>query len=189
MNNQEKNYWENYYKNNLLETPSNFSLFIMEYFKSYNNLKILDCGCGTGRDTYFFSKKHNIIGIDQSYKPIDKANCKFFINDFCHYDKSLFDLIYSRFSFHSITNEQQDIFLKSINKKDTFLCIETRSIKGKTDYRYTGDNHYRNLTDIDYLKNRLKDNNFEILFIEENKNFAIYKNENPICIRIICKKL
>ena len=49
--------------------------------------------------------------------------------------------------------------------------------------------HKLNFTNIDYLKKLLKENNFEILFIEENKNFAIYKNENPICIRVICKKL
>ena len=29
---------------------------------------------------------------------------------------------------------------------------------------------------------------FEIIFIKEDLNFAKYKNENPICIRVICKK-
>ena len=32
-------------------------------------------------------------------------------------------------------------------------------------------------------------NNFDILYIEENNNFAIFQNENPICIRVIAKKI
>ena len=78
-------------------------------------------------------------------------------------------------------------FIKSIHPS-SYLCIETRSILGENDFRYHGNNHFRNLTDINYLKELLLSNNFSILFIEERDNFAIYKEENPICIRVICKK-
>ena len=30
---------------------------------------------------------------------------------------------------------------------------------------------------------------FQIIYINEGINMAIYKNENPICIRVICKKI
>jgi len=30
--------------------------------------------------------------------------------------------------------------------------------------------------------------NFEILYIMEEINYAKYNNENPVCIRVICKK-
>ena len=42
---------------------------------------------------------------------------------------------------------------------------------------------------MDYIVNLLKDNNFDILYQNEDKDFAVYKNENPVCIRIICKKI
>ena len=184
----EINYWNNFYNSFSLEIPSNFCVFIMNYFKNYNSMKILDAGCGNGRDTYALSTKHYVTGIDISFKPNDKENCTFIIDDFCSYNKDNFDLIYSRFTFHSIDNNQQEIFIQSI-KPNTILCIETRSDKGNNDYRYYGDNHYRNLTNKIYLENLLLTNNFTILFSEENINFSIYKDENPICIRIICKKI
>ena len=96
-------------------------------------------------------------------------------------------MLYSRFTFHSITNEQQIAFLDTINN-DTYLVIETRSNKGENNDVYHGKTHFRNYTDIDYLKKILTERNFEILFIEENIDMAKYKNENPICIRVICKK-
>ena len=101
-------------------------------------------------------------------------------------DKTPYNVIYSRFTFHSITNEQQENLVKSI-APNTFLCIETRSSKDAEEYRVFGDTHYRNLTNMDYLLNLLYKYNFTILFSNESKNVAIYKDENPTCIRIICK--
>jgi len=128
MNNIEKDYWTNFYKNNdLILKPSSFAIFVNDYFKDIS-LSILDCGCGNGRDTYFLGKKNNIVGIDISNKPENKKNISFILGDFCKYKKNNYDLIYSRFTFHSITNEQQEEFIKSIDK-DSYLCIETRSDK------------------------------------------------------------
>lgn len=185
------NYWKKFYEENkdILNYPSEFCTFVIEYFKNFKNLKILDAGCGNGRDSYFLGNFYEVVGVDLStYKPHNNNNCKFEIDDFCTYSKKNFDLIYSRFTFHSITNDQHEIFLKSI-KAGSYLCIETRSDKGQNSFRYFGDSHFRNLTNYDYLVTLLKKNNFEILFIEEADNFAIYKNENPICIRVICKKI
>ena len=76
-------------------------------------------------------------------------------------------------------------FLKLI----LILCIETRSDKSKNINKIHGDAHYRNYTNLRYLKDLLNKFKFDILYLEENDNFAKYKNENPICIRLICKKL
>lgn len=183
-------YWKDFYDKNasIINKPSDFCCFILNYFK-YNNFKIMDAGCGNGRDSYVLAINHNVVGIDiSSYLPKNTDNCLFIIDNFCTYNKDEFDLIYSRFTFHSITNEEQEIFVKSISKVNTYLCIETRSTKSNNDYRYFGDTHYRNLTDSVYLKKLLIDNNFEILYFEESNDLAIYKNENPICIRVICRK-
>ena len=186
MNNIEQSYWTSFYKDFSLVKPSSFAIFILNYFKEYKYLKLLDTGCGNGRDSYFLSTKFDVTGIDKSNKPKSKLNCNFVLDDMISYDKSNFDIIYSRFSFHSISDELQIKFLKSI-KKNSYLCIETRSDKGKDTNRIFGDCHYRNLTNIDYLKKILNENNFKILYIDESDNFAIYKYENPICIRVICK--
>lgn len=184
-------YWNKFYlTNNLINKPSNFCIFILDYFKDKQNLNILDAGCGNGRDAYYLGKTHNILGCDLSLGKLENTkNCRFIKDNFCYIDKSNFDLIYSRFTFHSITNEDHQMFLKSIKNSDTYLCIEARSDKDINSKRVFGNTHYRNFINIDYLKKILKEHEFDILFINENDNCSIYKDENPICIRVICKKL
>lgn len=186
MNNKEKDYWSNFYKKyNFLE-PSDFAIFINNYFKG-KKYNVLDCGCGNGRDSYYLSKNHNVLGIDISNKPKNKNNCTFVLDDFCKYEKKGFDLIYSRFTFHSIENIQQEEFLKNIDK-NSYLSIETRSDKLSNIEKVHGETHYRNYTNITYIQNLLKKYNFEILYIDENNGFAKYKHEDPICIRLIAIK-
>lgn len=187
MNAIEKNYWNTFYKDTIIpREPSPFALFINNYFNTLS-LNILDCGCGNGRDSYYFANKHTVLGIDTSCKPNNTNNCSFIVEDFCKFNKEKYNLVYSRFTFHSITNEQQNEFIKSI-KKDTYLCIETRSDKSKDINKVHGDTHYRNYTNIDYLEKLLKKNNFKIIFLEEKNGFAKYKDEDPYCIRLIAKK-
>ena len=78
--------------------------------------------------------------------------------------------------------------IDSINV-NSYLAIETRSKKGEDLDVVHGKTHFRNYTDYNYLKDILKSKNFDIIFIAEGVNMAIYKNENPICIRVICKKI
>lgn len=185
----DKKYWENFYSTDKNIGCSDFCIFIMDYFKDKNILNILDCGFGNGRDSYALSNISNVDGVDNcGFLSTNTNNVNFYIDDFVTINKSKYDLIYSRFTFHSITNEQQISFLDTINV-NSYLAIETRSKKGENDYVFHGKTHYRNYTDITYLKNILTIKNFEIIFIMEDINFAKYKNENPICIRVICKKL
>ena len=183
-------YWASFYNNNItVREPSDFCKFISDYIKPFNIKNILDCGCGNGRDSYFLGKNYTVTGIDtSSFIPEKTETCNFEVGDFCNYNKNNYDLIYSRFTFHSITNKQHKQFLNSIQNPGTLLCIETRSDKGKSDKRHHGDEHFRNFTNIDYIKELLEKYNFEILYIKEDINFAIYKEENPVCIRVICKK-
>lgn len=193
MNNTEIQYWSKFYnsKNILLENSS-FSQFVIKYIKdninnNMDDINIIDLGCGNGKDTYYLSKFYNCIGIDSSFKPEDIENCKFIKGDFIKYNKSNFNILYSRFTLHSITDELQLQLLKSI-KKSSYLFIETRSDKGINSNRIYGDNHYRNFTNFNKVKKMLLQNNFKILYNYEGIDCATYKEENPICIRIVCYK-
>lgn len=181
-------YWKDFYSSNNKIECSDFCSFIINYFKDKQINKVLDCGCGNGRDSYALSNTYKVDAIDNcGFLPNNTGNLVFSVNDFVTYDKNKYDLIYSRFTFHSISDDQHSVFLDTI-PNNSYLAIETRSKKGEDDHVFHGKTHYRNYTDIEYLKNLLTSKKFEIIYIEEDVNFAIYKDENPVCIRVICKK-
>lgn len=186
----EQTYWNNFYNNKEAKKEcSDFCIFVINYFKSMNNItNIVDCGCGNGRDSYELSKKYIVDAVDNSgFIPESKKNLEFMCKDFVNMNKDAYDLVYSRFTFHSITNENHNDFLNTI-KEGTYLAIEARSSKGIDEYVHHGKTHYRNYIDCNYLEDLLMKNKFEILFSEEGKGMAKYKDEDPICIRIICLK-
>lgn len=188
MNSNEIIYWSTFYKNFNETSPSNFACFVVNYFNEYGKkIHLLDIGCGNGRDSYYLSKHYPVTGIDISNVPnTTNSQLRFIQGDMTDLNKNPYDVIYSRFTFHSISNEQQEKLIQSI-EPNTFLCIETRSIKDKNEYRIFGDAHYRNLTDMVYLVALLEKYQFTILYSIESKDLAVYKDENPTCIRIICK--
>lgn len=184
-------YWNTFYSNNSTKQEcSDFCLFVLDFFKNYTNLvRVLDCGCGNGRDSYTLADKYQVEAVDNcGFLSNNESNVNFSVNDFVTMNKTNYDVIYSRFTFHSISDEQQVIFLDSI-QSNTYLAIETRSKEGEQDDVYHGKTHYRNYTGLHYLQDILKSKNYEVLYIKEDKNMAVYKNENPYCIRVICKKL
>ena len=183
-------YWRSFYNNNILQDgSSDICAFVLNYFKNNTDiLSVIDCGCGNGRDSYSLATKYSVTGVDNSgFIPNSTDSINFVCDDFTTIDKNNYELVYSRFTLHSITNEQHQTFLDTISG-NTYLAIEARSLKGIDEDVYFGKEHYRNYIDLDYLSNHLMKNNFEILFIKEGKDMALYKTENPICIRVICKK-
>lgn len=183
-------YWNKFYNNDfLIYECSDFCKFVMNFFQNYRNIeKVIDCGTGNGRDSFALSEIYEVHGVDNSgFIPNNKVNLKFSCDDFVTIDKNKYDLIYSRFTFHSITNENHETFLNSV-PNGKYLAIETRSSLGENEYVHHGKTHFRNYTDINYLKRLLTQYKFEIMYINEGNNMAKYKNENPICIRVICRK-
>jgi len=202
-----RNFWNKFYKKKLaVNKPSNFAIFIYKFLKK-KKTKIVDVGCGNGRDLIFFKKKKfDFIGIDLSknasqiikkkLKKIENKN-KIFNDDFINFNykkniKNNFS-IYSRFTWHTINKKNEIIFLKKISKLSNlnYIFIETRSDKddlfgvGKkiSKNEYITD-HYRRFINKNELVKKLK-KNFKIVYLKEAKGFSKFKNEDPCLIRII----
>jgi len=199
MNSSERTYWQNFYASFQEYTSSSFARFVHGFLheKGLNkkHYRLLDVGCGNGRDSYYFAQQkdgceYDVCGMDASHTPRVREGCRFFLSDMTTYDGyDAYDVLYARFTFHSITDEQQESLLGHIQRPGIILCIETRSTKGYgTDCVHGNDSHFRNLTNADRLKGMLERHDFDIMHFEEGTGMAKHKNEDPVCIRVICKK-
>lgn len=203
----DKKYWIEYYKkDDAPKQPSYFAMDIADML--HPNKKMLELGCGNGRDSIFFSEKGiYVTAIDQAESSINNlskkySDIKFVADDFVsteQFNIDTYDYIYSRFSIHSINSEQENILLnkayKSLNKGGK-IFIEVRSIKdefygrgkkiGKNEYIYQG--HYRRFIDKNEIEKNMKEIGYKIELLIEDKGLAVYKNQDPVVIRIIASK-
>lgn len=202
-------YWDFYYKKHRdCKDPSSFAQYCYEkYFAKSEGKMLLELGCGNGRDSlYFMNKNLNVMGLDIVNKQLKYLNSKYKCNnmifkcvDFSQYSKpDFYDYIYSRFTLHAITEEQElDTLANSFKnlKANGLFFIEVRSIKDdmyKKSYKLseteTKTDHYRRFAIYDKLLDRIHNVGFEILESVESQGLAKYKDEDPCVIRIVAKK-
>ena len=99
--------------------------------------KVLDMGCGTGEITSFIadqvSEEGEVIGVDPDQERIKvatqpnrlgaKRNMKFVVGDssshFPHYNEEYYDVYYSNFVFHWLTDQEKNVFLNT-----AFNCLK-----------------------------------------------------------------
>lgn len=208
----DREYWDSYYKVHGLDVGiqegSSFAQFCQDKFFKYTEKNILEIGSGNGRDAKYFSmNKHNVIAIDQSHTGVEigKDNhfnhIQFIENDFVKMDYSCYeniDVVYSRFTLHAIKEEESEIVIDKIfnllNYKGIF-AIEVRSTKdplcgiGEN----VGNNewvtdHYRRFVDSNVFIQTILSKGFKILYFTEENNLSIYKNDNPVLIRLLLEK-
>jgi tellurite methyltransferase len=208
----DKNYWENFYKqqNEKLE-PSLFAKYVLENLAKRGHA-LVELGCGNGRDAIFFASEGlNVKAIDQCQHEISVLNAKyknsrnliFHADDFTSLsDIDLVDIIYSRFTIHSISKEQEQRTLEWTyrnSKTGGYFCIEVRGqkneiyklgeqVKGETDaFIYNG--HYRRFINFDDLCQSLEQIGFTIFFAAEQKGFAPFEGKDETYVRIIAQKV
>ena len=208
----DKKYWERYYNRKTkidigYNNPSDFAKFTIENLEKSEN-HILELGCGNGRDSIFFSENNQkVFAIDQCANTTEVLNV---INnnlsskdyDFTKLPNDINftpNVIYSRFTLHSIDHEGEDRTLEWSSKilpKGGLFFLEARTIldplcgkgesKGKNVW-FT--DHYRRFIDSNEVIDKFKKLNFEVLFQLEQNNLAVYKDDNPVVLRLICRKL
>lgn len=207
----DKIYWENYYKvQNTNYQPSLFAQYVCkEVIKEHRSL--IELGCGNGRDAIFFANNGiEVIAVDQCENEINFLNykfphlekCIFKTDDFTQLSyKQTFDIVYSRFTLHSIPIEQEQNVCQwayQILNKDGVFCIEVRGqkneifgkgvpVKGEKD-AFIYDNHYRRFLNFNKLCEKLFQLGFLLEYANEKKGFAPFLGKNETFIRIIAKK-
>ena len=122
-------YWENYYITNKKDysPPSPFAIWLRTYISDRNIKTMVDVGCGNGRDAYYFGRwKYVVTGVDNAVLPENNNLTTFKKMSMCDLEGQ-FDILYSRFSLHSVNEEVEDKLLKYTANNCKYIAIECRS--------------------------------------------------------------
>jgi SAM-dependent methyltransferase len=143
------NIWDKIYSDDSAffgEDPSDFAQKCYSYFKKYGAKRILELGCGHGRDTIFFaSNGFDVHAIDASKVAIENINQKlrqknisldlrhFKARQTLPYDSSYFDAVYSHMFYNMrFTDEELGFLFKEshrVLKNNGLLYFSVRSDK------------------------------------------------------------
>lgn len=210
-----RRFWENYYSfkggdSPLVETTSSFFEYCQLFTKQMNIESVLEYGSGNGRDARgFCAFVEKYVGVDScpeatkvcSSLELEKCTfvtCSFASTNLVEKVGSDFDCVYSRFSLHSISQEEEDIAIsnaKRILKPGGGFFIEARSTK---DPRYGKgrkvskhafiDSHYRRFIDITSLIESLVKAGFTLQSACEEYIAARIPEDDAVVVRVICHK-
>ena len=201
-------YWNKFYKKKSIISESTFAKFT--YKKILNKkVKILDIGCGNGRDSYFFNKKgFQVTGIDISQKAIQKNSINKINNlSFEKFDigkdkiKNKFDIIYCRFFVHTVDELLENKLIeliKSSKNKGTKVFFEFRNYKDKIFGKFNAEDHnkviefekghFRRIIDPRIFKKKfLLKTKSKLIYQKNGINLSIVKKDNPNLSRMIFK--
>lgn len=204
-------HWEEYYRQDAApKSPSSFAIFTSELLKQKMNMKIIDVGCGNGRDSIFFSRcGHLVTALDSSKSAISYCRRnhgdnirEYYLGTIKEYKdamNNLFDVVYSRFCIHAMTPVEEDEFLSSsyeLLKTGGKLFIECRSIndglskKGEIlspNERILG--HYRRFIVLEELIGKIEKLGLSSEYSIESAGLAVHKEDDPVVIRVVAKKV
>lgn len=213
----EKNYWSDFYRHAEFENASTFCSLVQQIPGLPG--AIIDIGAGQGRDSIAFARETNsfVIGIDRSTEGVASANRKatnnglenkltFIECDVTNRDKLLTVFnqarstapdgrvcYYMRFFLHSITEDAQEILMRTIAdhaQTSDILAAEFRTDKDEFAQHEFGEAHYRRFQNANEFSSRLQ-NEYgwaTILHEVESTGLSPYKNEDPVLYRAIAQR-
>lgn len=207
---RDKTYWNKFYDSGSVSSvPSPFAQFVSKRI-SGTGKKLLELGCGNGRDSVYFMQHGAIVtAVDASDKAIElleKAyggrGSHFVCGDFVSIASAfegMFDYCYSRFSLHAIDGAQEAAAIANIRqalKDGGELFIETRGVndslfgKGESVGRnsFVYDGHFRRFIVKAELEDSLKKAGYVVSYSKESTGFAPYKGIDDPVIRIVAVK-
>ncbi len=213
----ENAYWNAFYAGQHpdLEKPSSFAQVCRERLAP--GALLFELGCGNGRDALFFADQGlRVVACDRSAVAIQKLSDRpdlvrfqhrprFVTADFAElarvYDHTHepLDVVYSRFTLHAVPVEIQSAALawSALHlREEGKLLIEVRSVKGSLYGKgepaerdaYIHDGHYRRFLRIEELSAEVAGLGLEIVDATESAGVAVYKDDDPVVIRMTARK-
>jgi SAM-dependent methyltransferase len=171
------------------DDPSNFGLECYEEFKKHRVQKIVELGCGQGRDTIFFASNGlDVVAIDSSHVAIDilskiSTEKNLPIKAMVHnasesipFDNSYFDAVYSHMFFNMrFTDDQLKYLLIEVNRVLKIEGFNLFSVRSDNDAMYRkGVEVEKNIYDINGFQIRFFTNS-DLRNISLSNGFEAYE--------------
>lgn len=202
------NHWLEYYQQApVVRQPSSFAMYCQQKFAK--PCRLVDVGCGNGRDSAFFAEMgHLVVGVDKSQAAIDICNKQANhhrasyvcgeLSDVGEPTKAGYDIIYSRFSLHAMTPDEEDNMLSTSHAllaAGGMLCIECRSINDPLARRGEVlspteriEGHYRRFIELIVLNQKLEALGFDLEESAESSGVAALGDDDPVVVRVLARK-
>jgi adenylylsulfate kinase-like enzyme/2-polyprenyl-3-methyl-5-hydroxy-6-metoxy-1,4-benzoquinol methylase len=203
-------YWDAFYRRGeAVQEPSPFAIHVAQKVLN-GRIRLLDIGCGNGRDSAYFSQLgHEVWALDASRSAIDLCR-EFYAHvpiEFRHGTiESLldvgnppkFDVVYCRFVLHAMTEKEEAALCRTAHgllRDRGMLLIECRSVNDpmirlgeviSPTERVHG--HYRRFIMMEQLIQHLEASGFAIETALESKGLAVFKDEDPVVVRVFARK-
>lgn len=206
-------FWDEFYaQREGVDFSSPFAEFCLSNYIRKNS-RILELGCGNGRDAFCFAQNEIcVMALDSSKVAIAACNdrimgvalserLQFAVADFSEIERHHtfgMDVIYSRFSLHSVTEQvENSILLKAYELLPScgLFLIEVRTVfdelfgKGEKigEREYVTD-HYRRFIDSSELLKKCLRIGWKAKYFIEGRGLAPYRNEDPVVARFVLMK-
>jgi len=195
--------WEKKWRDAKTMPVNAFAKKSYSFFKNKHN-KLLDLGCGSGKDSIYFAKKgldvtavdFSKTGLDKISKNIDNLKIVNQSLENLKFKPNSFDIIYAHLSLHYFDDRTTSkIFIKlhSILKKNGLIFIKCKSTddilfgKGKKiePNMYRRNNHIRHFFSKDYMQDKLS--KYKILKIRKTSS-TTYGGDKSSFIEAIAVK-
>jgi adenylylsulfate kinase-like enzyme/SAM-dependent methyltransferase len=206
-------HWDKYYEGqSQLPDPSSFALAIADSVGLTASDRVLDYGCGNGRDTFYFGATASALGIDVSTAALD--TCNNFKNGRVNAnriqftkvtDHNLIDIIcdfkptvfYCRFVLHAMTASREAQLFDAIGSalpSGCHVAFECRTIrdpmflhgtKVSANERIFG--HYRRFIVPEELIEDLSRRGFRVTSQSESRGIAAQGEDDPSLLRLLMK--
>jgi hypothetical protein len=173
-------HWREFYSKPHLElaVPSSFAIWAGQFL---HNRRIVDLGCGTGRDTRYFRQQNPLAyGVDV-FAPQAAGFLPMTLEDYLRADPEV-EVVYCRFLFHAIEARLQKKILDWAFRWGATIYIEARSNLDKP-----GNDHKRRLIDGQGLVSEMIGSGWRVLHYEEGFGRAKFGAEDPHVLRIVAK--
>ncbi len=182
--------------------PTPFAQYAADYWFP-KPTDILEIGCGNGRDATWFAKRgHEVVGVDLSDSAIascarQESPASFQVGDFSDLELGRqFNVVYSRFTLHSVDDLTEartlDTVRKHLQPGGRFI-VEARTVYDElcgwgtrvSEREWIHENHYRRFLDpVEFLTN-VRNAGFVPEFVLMSNGLAVWKDQDPVVIRLV----